>query len=135
MKLTDISDRYTRPRQIVTDDGSIPTRTPFVSYGYGNTRPAEPGLIQSLSDVFSLYTYCIVHEDDVAGENILLISDRMQSLMEAFAIEMNGFTIQTSDAVVEGVRLAEARTGGGKFTRFELLEFRFDFKISTKLAF
>ena len=138
-------------------------RLPSLTLTYGGFREGQPGLVQAVSTIFTLTVYATVKKlsavdteyynrdgtpaiDPLKNErlshgprNLFQSCSDMHSAMISFVSYLNMYPLGDytgeieNNATVDRVKLARGRSGEGKFTEVEFLQFYFDFYITEAL--
>ena len=113
-------------------------KLPSLTLTYGGFREAPPELAQADATIFTLTIYTVLKAltgAETGGEP----RDLLQACrdMHTAMIKLKNFLLTSGfsaeDGVVDRVKLARGRSGEGKFTKVELLQFYFDFYITEEL--
>ena len=83
---------------------------------------------QEEQNIFSIYVYPILPE--LPGMNLLESASAMEETVRLIVQDLNAYTIMYEDDSVLGVSVGQALAGEGKFTEYEFMEFRIDFRVA-----
>ena len=136
-----------------------PEKLPSLTLTYGGMREGPEGLVQANSRIFTLTMYAVVKAleetdfesgerdnyiltdgvdykpGDYAPRDLLTVCTDMHAAMTRLALKLDTLGLATADGhgVVDRVVLARMRSGEGKFSGVEFLQFYFDFYITEAL--
>lgn len=135
-----VKARFTEPSKPTID------KLPIVSFGYGGSNSATGGFTNDDDDFFTVIVYATLSENintsgniitkDEDGEytedsiSLIEVAARMHTAMQQIVSDLNVFTISSDDGRVDSVKLRQVLSGEGKFTKFEILAFRIEFRVS-----
>ena len=114
-------------------------KLPSVTLTYGGFREGPPDLAQADATIFTLTIYTVLKALTAAETFDNKDRDLLQACrdMHAAMIKLKNYLLTAGltaeDGVVDQVKLARGRSGEGKFTKVELLQFYFDFYITEEL--
>jgi len=115
------------------------TKLPSITLANGGYREGVDGLTQEDSTIFTLVVYAIVkalpaaEAYDNKARNLVDSGNDVRAAMDRLHIFLLTAGLSADDAYVDTVKLARGRSGEGKFTKVEMLQFFFDFHIKREL--
>ena len=130
---------FTLPTDL--DDPDLPA----VSFGYGGSRLVGGAFTQEEENIFSVYVYPIVpilenvrKVDDMGnsirdGIQLLESASAMEETVRRIVYDLNAYQIAYDDDIVIGVSVGQVLAGEGKFTEYEFMEFRLDFRVAYQI--
>ena len=126
VQIVSVLERFTLPTNLDAAD------LPAVSFGYGGSRLVDGAFTQEEQNIFSIYVYPILPE--LPGMNLLESASAMEETVRLIVQDLNAYTIMYEDDSVLGVSVGQALAGEGKFTEYEFMEFRIDFRVRKAYA-
>ena len=126
VQLVSVMERFTLPTAL-----DVNTDLPAVSFGYGGSRLTDGAFTQEEENIFSVYVYPIVPE--LAGMDLLESASAMEETIRRIVHDLNAYQIAYDDDTVEGVSVGQVLAGEGKFTEYEFMEFRLDFRVAYQI--
>ena len=134
VQLVSVMERFTLPTAL-----DVNTDLPAVSFGYGGSRLVDGAFTQEEENIFSVYVYPIVpilpeFEDiEDTGVALLLSASAMEETVRRIVHDLNAYQIAYEDDIVIGVSVGQVLAGEGKFTEYEFMEFRLDFRVAYQI--
>ena len=125
VQLVSVMERFTLPTDLGDAD------LPAVSFGYGGSRLVDGAFTQEEENIFSVYVYPIVPE--LAGMDLLESASAMEETIRRIVHDLNAYQIAYDDDTVNGVSVGQVLAGEGKFTEYEFMEFRLDFRVAYQI--
>ena len=126
VQLVSVMERFTLPTAL-----DVNTDLPAVSFGYGGSRLVDGAFTQEEENIFSVYVYPIVPE--LAGMDLLESASAMEETVRRIVHDLNAYQIAYDDDTVIGVSVGQVLAGEGKFTEYEFMEFRLDFRVAYQI--
>ena len=131
VQLVSVLERFTLPTQV--EDHEMPA----VSFGYGGSRLVDGAFTQEESNIFSMYVYPIVpilpefETLQGKGDALLKSASAMEETVRLIVHDLRAYQITSDDGCdqVSGVSIGQVLAGEGKFTEYEFMEFRIDFRV------
>ena len=126
VQLVSVMERFTLPTAL-----DVNTDLPAVSFGYGGSRLVDGAFTQEEENIFSVYVYPIVSE--LPGMDLLESASAMEETVRRIVHDLNAYQIAYDDDIVNGVSVGQVLAGEGKFTEYEFMEFRLDFRVAYQI--
>ena len=126
VQLVSVMERFTLPTAL-----DVNTDLPAVSFGYGGSRLVDGAFTQEEENIFSVYVYPIVSE--LPGMDLLESASAMEETVRRIVHDLNAYQIAYEDDTVIGVSVGQVLAGEGKFTEYEFMEFRLDFRVAYQI--
>ena len=126
VQLVSVMERFTLPTAL-----DVNTDLPAVSFGYGGSRLVDGAFTQEEENIFSVYVYPIVPE--LPGMDLLESASAMEETVRRIVHDLNAYQITYDDDTVNGVSVGQVLAGEGKFTEYEFMEFRLDFRVAYQI--
>ena len=132
VQLVSVMERFTLPTDLGDAD------LPAVSFGYGGSRLVDGAFTQEEENIFSVYVYPIVpilpeFEAGYMDVALLLSASAMEETVRRIVHDLNAYQIAYEDDIVIGVSVGQVLAGEGKFTEYEFMEFRLDFRVAYQI--
>ena len=67
------------------------------------------------------------------GDDLMLSASAMEETVRRIVHDLNAYQIAYDDDTVEGVSVGQVLAGEGKFTEYEFMEFRLDFRVAYQI--